>query len=91
VRLFAWSLVIHSHGSNDSASIRAWLVIISLPAVAVSATAAGQYRWGRHTGAGAAAAVLLWVIVLVFNVAAGVEYFPAAVLQTIAWLISRPR
>jgi hypothetical protein len=89
--LFAWSFVIHLRGSNDSAPVRAWLVIISLPAIAVSASAAAQYRWGRHSGAGAAAAVVLWVLVLLFNLRAGVAYFPAAVLQTVAWFISRPR
>jgi hypothetical protein len=75
----------------QTGSVRTWLVIIAIPAVAVSLAATLQYRSGRHSGAGTAAMVLLWVFVLLFNVSAGWAFIPAAGLQTAAWVAGRPK
>jgi cytochrome bd-type quinol oxidase subunit 2 len=90
IALFAWSFVIHSHGSDASAPIRTWLLMIGLPAIIVSAAAALQYAKTLHTGAGAAAAVLYWVLFAVFLLSAAEAFLPGALLQTAAWFVSRP-
>jgi hypothetical protein len=88
--LFAWSLVIHSYGSDASAPTRTWLLVIGLPAIIASAAAAIQYRKTLHTGAGAAAAAVYWVLFAVFLVSAVDAFLPGALLQTAAWFVSRP-
>ena len=68
-----------------------WIATIGIPPIVLSIAAAVQYRWGESTGAGAAAAALYWVFLVVFNVRAIDLFFFGALLQTAAWFISRPR
>ena len=68
---------------------RLWLEM-SIPTVALSVAAAIQYRWKEHSGAGAAAAALYWVFVLLGQLSYGTGFVIQAVLQTWAWYISRP-
>lgn len=83
-------VVFASFAVTTSSSIRAWLVFIAVPAVAMSVAAGVQYLRTAYTGAGAAAVAVYWTLVLL-NFRAGPAYVPGAVLQTIAWFVSRPR
>jgi hypothetical protein len=76
---------------DSSSAITEWLLTIGLPPVVSSVVAAVQYRRTPHTGAGAAAAVLYWVFLVVFYLEGGLVFVPGALLQTAAWFVSRPR
>ena len=68
-----------------------WTLSIGVPPIALSLLAAGQYRRGRNTGAGAAAAAVYWVLLIVYNFRAADLFLIGALLQTTAWFHSRPR
>ncbi|MGO9877522.1 MAG: hypothetical protein ACLPVY_27430 [Acidimicrobiia bacterium] len=68
-----------------------WLVMITVPPVALSVAATVQYRLTTHSGAGAAAAAVYWAFLLVWNFQAGVLFFFGALLQTGAWFLTRPQ
>jgi hypothetical protein len=68
-----------------------WVLTIGIPPIALSLVAAAQYRRGQSAGAGAAAASVYWVLLVIYNVRAGQLYFFGALLQTAAWFLSRPR
>jgi hypothetical protein len=67
-----------------------WIVIISVPPIALSLAAAVQYRRTAHTGAGAAAAAVYWAFLLVWFFQAVDLFVIGALLQTAAWLLTRP-
>lgn len=87
--LFAWAFL--ARFADASRSWEVWLVTIAVPPVAVSLVAAAQYRWTPYSGAGAAATVVYWLMVFLLMWRAGTAYVPGAVLQTVAWFVSRPR
>jgi hypothetical protein len=87
--VFVWSIAIHSNGSDGP--VRVWLIMIALPPVVLSVLAAAQYARTSHTGAGAAATAVYWVLTVLFFVSAGGAFLLGAILQTAAWFICRPR
>lgn len=85
--VMVWSI---SRNSDPGAGWLRWLISIGLPPIIVSLLAAAQYRWGRSNGAGAAAAVLYWVLSAMFLMGALALYLFGGILQTVAWYVSRP-
>lgn len=75
---------------NTQAPNRAWLLMIALPPIVLSVAAWVQYLRTTHTGAGAAAAAVYWVMFVVFFFHAGEAFVLGALLQTVAWYLSRP-
>jgi ABC-type Na+ efflux pump permease subunit len=75
---------------NHDDSVRIWLAWIAVPPVCLSAAATVQYARGEHSGAGAAAAAVYWVLIVLTVMRALEGLFLGAVLQTAAWFISRP-
>lgn len=84
--VFAASFAFWNHeGAN-----RIWLVGVALPPICLSLAAAFQYAHGNHSGAGAAAAVVYWVVIALTLMSALEGLLLGAMLQTTAWFISRP-
>jgi hypothetical protein len=84
--LFGVSLVLY----QATTPFKVWILVIGLPPIILSVAAALQYSRTPYTGAGAAATAVYWVLVITLFVSAGVAYMPGAVLQTVAWYLSRP-
>lgn len=82
--IFAWAAI------SNPWELR-WILSIGWAPIALSIAAAIQYRWRIHSGAGAAAAAVYWVLVVLIFFQAGIAFLIGAVLQTCAWYISRPR
>jgi hypothetical protein len=87
--LFAWAFL--ARDADASRSWKVWLLTIAVPPIALSLVAAAQYRWTPYSGAGAAATAVYWLMVVLLMLRAGPAYVPGAVLQTVAWFVSRPR
>jgi hypothetical protein len=80
--------------SADDSTSRSWFVwiaTIGVPPIGFSLVAAAQYRFRHSTGAGAAAAAVYWVFLIGYNVRAAGLFLIGTVLQTAAWMVSRPR
>ncbi|HEY3723657.1 MAG TPA: hypothetical protein VGN59_09905 [Acidimicrobiia bacterium] len=77
-------------GLTDGSPVGIFWLIVSIPSIGFSLAAAYQYRNGEYTGAGAAAAAVSWIYVLLGEFEWGSGFFIQAVLQTCAWYISRP-
>ena len=66
-----------------------FLIWISFPPIVFSVAAAVQYRQTSQRGAGASAAVVYWLFIVVFYIQGGQVFVPGALLQTAAWWVSR--
>jgi fatty acid desaturase len=84
--LGVWALA-----DQGSFGLRYWIAVITLPPLIISLAAAWQYRFGKHSGAGAAAAVITWAFCAVYLFTAGTLFFFSALLLTVAWWRGRPR
>jgi hypothetical protein len=67
-----------------------WVLTIGVPPIVLSLIAGAQYRRGNSTGAGAAAAAVYWILLIIYNIRAADLYLLGALLQTAAWFLSRP-
>jgi hypothetical protein len=86
--ILVWAIL---RNPDHSTSWLRWVVMIGVPPIVLSVIAAVQYRRGHSTGAGAAAAAVYCVLLLIYNVRAADLYIIGALLQTGAWFVSRPR
>jgi hypothetical protein len=86
--ILVWAIL---RNADHTSSWLLWILMIGAPPIVLSLIAAAQYRRAHGTGAGAAAAAVYWVLLLVYNVRAADLYMLGALLQTGAWFLSRPR
>jgi hypothetical protein len=83
-----WAILANS---DQSQGWLRWILSIGLPPIVLSLVAALQYQRGQSWSAGAAAAAVYWVLLVVLNVEGAGLYVLGALLQTAAWFLSRPR
>jgi hypothetical protein len=86
--ILAWATL---RNSDSTSAWLFWILSIGVPPIVLSLVAAAQYRRGHSTGAGAAAAAVYLVFLLVYNLRAADLFFIGALLQSAAWFRSRPR
>jgi len=86
--ILVWAIL---RNSDSTSGWLVWILTIGVPPIVVSLFAGAQYRWTNGTGAGAAAAAVYWVLLIIYSVRAADLYLFGALLQTSAWFIGRPR